>query len=117
MRETFDDALVTGWEDLEAGIFLPHSDDRHVVAAAIRANAQTIVTPNGDDFPARRSSGLREPLNLTTAQPHEAATANRSPRPQDADPPKPSSTQKSPQGRRLPRPLPQRTRPGPTDRV
>jgi len=114
MRETFDDALVTGWEDLEAGIFLPHSDDRHVVAAAIRANAQT---SNVDDFPARRSSGLREPLNSTTAQPHEAATANRSPRPQDADPPKPSSTQKSPQGRRLPRPLPQRTRPGPTDRV
>ena len=50
MRETFDDALVTGWEELEAGIFLPDSDDRHVVAAAIRADAQAIVTSNVGDF-------------------------------------------------------------------
>ena len=32
MREAFDDALVTGWEELEAGILLPDNDDRHVVA-------------------------------------------------------------------------------------
>jgi hypothetical protein len=37
MREVFDDALVTGWEELEAGILLPDNDDRHVVAAAILA--------------------------------------------------------------------------------
>lgn len=52
MREAFDDALVTGWEDLEAGISLPDIDDRHVVATAIRAGAQAIVTSNISDFPA-----------------------------------------------------------------
>lgn len=51
MREAFDDALVTGWEGLEAGITLPDEDDRHVVAAAIRAGAQAIVTFNVRDFP------------------------------------------------------------------
>ena len=51
MREAFDDALVTGWEELEAGILQPDKDDRHVVAAAIRADAQAIVTFNVDDFP------------------------------------------------------------------
>jgi hypothetical protein len=34
MRETFGDALVTGWEQLEPGIRLPDENDRHVVAAA-----------------------------------------------------------------------------------
>ncbi len=36
MREAFNDALVTGWEELESGIVLPDNDDRHVVAAACR---------------------------------------------------------------------------------
>jgi hypothetical protein len=56
MRETFYDALVTGWEELEAGLLLPDTDDQHVVAAAIRADAQAIVTANVGDFPARRSA-------------------------------------------------------------
>jgi predicted nucleic acid-binding protein len=56
MREAFDDALVTGWEELEAGILLPDNDDRHVVAAAIRADAQAIVTFNVDDFPGETLS-------------------------------------------------------------
>jgi hypothetical protein len=51
MREAFDDALVTGWEGLQAGFSLPDTDDRHVVAAAIRAGAQAIVTFNISDFP------------------------------------------------------------------
>jgi PIN domain len=51
MDAVFDDALVTGWEGLEAGIALPDQDDRHVVAAAIRGGAQAIVTANVDDFP------------------------------------------------------------------
>lgn len=51
MREAFDDALVTGGEELEAGISLPDDDDRHIVAAAIRAGAQAIVTVNVSDFP------------------------------------------------------------------
>lgn len=47
----FDDALVTGWAGLAAGIALPDQDDRHVVAAAIRGGAQAIVTANTNDFP------------------------------------------------------------------
>jgi PIN domain len=58
MREAFDDALVTGWEGLEAGISLPDTDDRHVVAAAVQAHAQAIVTSNRSDFPAATLSGL-----------------------------------------------------------
>ncbi|MDR2988098.1 MAG: PIN domain-containing protein, partial [Nocardiopsaceae bacterium] len=52
MRNAFGDALVTGWEGLEAGIILPDKDDRHVVAAAIRGGAHAIVTANLVDFPA-----------------------------------------------------------------
>jgi len=52
MRRAFDDAVVTGWDELEAGISLPDSDDRHVVAVAIRGGAQAIVTNNLVDFPA-----------------------------------------------------------------
>jgi hypothetical protein len=52
MRDAFDDALVTGWEELESAISLPDNDDRHVVAAAIRGGAQAIVTFNMSDFPA-----------------------------------------------------------------
>ncbi|WP_018638836.1 PIN domain-containing protein [Parafrankia elaeagni] len=51
MRAAFDDALVEGWEGLEAGITLPDSDDRHVVATAIRGGAHAIVTANLVDFP------------------------------------------------------------------
>ena len=56
MRGAFGDALVTGWEPLEAGIVLPDEDDRHVVAAAIQAGAQAVVTFNLRDFPARTLS-------------------------------------------------------------
>jgi len=38
------DCLVTGYEDLIAAINLPDPDDRHVLAAAIRAGAEAIVT-------------------------------------------------------------------------
>ena len=46
------DCLVTGYEKLIAGLTLPDPDDRHVLAAAIRANANVIVTFNLKDFPA-----------------------------------------------------------------
>lgn len=46
------DCLVTGYEPLIPVLDLPDPDDRHVLAAAIRARAQVIVTNNRKDFPA-----------------------------------------------------------------
>jgi len=45
------DCLITGFEQLIPGISLPDSGDAHVVAAAIRAGAQAIVTFSLRDFP------------------------------------------------------------------
>ena len=47
------DALVTGYEDLIPGLHLPDPNDRHVLAAAIRGQADVIVTMNLRDFPAQ----------------------------------------------------------------
>jgi hypothetical protein len=45
------DALVTGYEPLIDGLTLPDPDDRHVLAAAIRCDADLILTFNLKDFP------------------------------------------------------------------
>ena len=44
-------ALVTGYEDLMEGLRLPDANDRHVLAAAIRCQADVIVTANVRHFP------------------------------------------------------------------
>lgn len=54
MNQAIPDAMVTGYENLIEGINLPDPDDRHVAAAAIRCNAEVIVTLNLKDFPASR---------------------------------------------------------------
>ena len=46
------DALVSGYEELVRAIRLPDPDDRHVVAAAKRGEADVVVTANLKDFPA-----------------------------------------------------------------
>ncbi len=51
MNKAIPDCLVTGYEDLIASLHLPDQNDRHVLAAAIRAGAQSIVTFNLKDFP------------------------------------------------------------------
>lgn len=51
MDQALPDACVTGYEDLIEGLTLPDIDDRHVLAAAIRCNANVIVTFNQKDFP------------------------------------------------------------------
>jgi len=45
------DAKVTGYEPLIESLSLPDPNDRHVLAAAIRCNADAIVTFNLKDFP------------------------------------------------------------------
>ncbi len=45
------DALVTDYQHLIPGLQLPDPNDRHVLAAAIRASADVIVTINLRDFP------------------------------------------------------------------
>src|SRR5215467_7169425 len=46
------DCLVTGYENLIEKLTLPDRNDRHVLAAAILAGADVIVTFNLTDFPA-----------------------------------------------------------------
>ncbi len=47
----FPDALVRNYETLIETIDLPDTNDRHVLAAAIKTNADLIVTNNLKDFP------------------------------------------------------------------
>jgi hypothetical protein len=51
MNAAVRDCLVSGYEGLIDHLELPDPDDRHVLAAAIRANAQVIVTDNLKHFP------------------------------------------------------------------
>lgn len=47
----FPDALVTNYSGLIEGLRLPDPKDCHVLAAAIKTNANVIVTNNIKDFP------------------------------------------------------------------
>ena len=51
MIQVIPDSLVTGHEAIIESLELPDPGDRHVLAAAIRANAEVIVTSNLKDFP------------------------------------------------------------------
>src|SRR5438270_13155098 len=44
MDRSVRDCLVTGFEGLIEGLSLPNENDRHVLAAAIRCNADAIIT-------------------------------------------------------------------------
>lgn len=52
MNAAFPDAEVYGYEGLIAGLHLPDSNDRHVLAAAICGKADVIITCNTKDFPS-----------------------------------------------------------------
>jgi predicted nucleic acid-binding protein len=51
MDANVEDCLVTGYEPLVGSLTLPDPHDRHVLAAAIVAHADVIVTHNLKDFP------------------------------------------------------------------
>ncbi len=51
MNQAVPDCLVEKYHDLIPTIRLPDSNDRHVVAAAIRCGADAIVSFNKKDFP------------------------------------------------------------------
>ncbi|MEJ5055613.1 PIN domain-containing protein [Sphingobacterium sp. MYb382] len=51
-NKAFPDALVESYEGLIDSLDLPDPKDRHVLAAAIKTNADIIVTNNLKDFPS-----------------------------------------------------------------
>jgi predicted nucleic acid-binding protein len=66
MREAFPDAAVTGFERLIP--VMPNDEkDRHVLAAAVAAGAQVIVTSNLRDFPA----AALDPFGIEAQSPDE----------------------------------------------
>jgi len=52
MDRAFPAASISGFESLIPAFSLPDPDDRHVLAAAVHAKADLIVTTNLKDFPA-----------------------------------------------------------------
>lgn len=67
MNAAVPDCLVEGYEPLMEGLRLPDPDDRHVLAAAISARADVIVTFNQRDFPVEAIA----PLRLHTKHPDD----------------------------------------------
>jgi hypothetical protein len=51
MNKAFPDALVTDFESIIDSLALPDTRDRHVLAAAIKAGGDYIITHNTKDFP------------------------------------------------------------------
>jgi predicted nucleic acid-binding protein len=51
VNQSVEDCLISGYEEVIPTLQLPDPDDRHVLAAAIVAQASVIVTLNLDDFP------------------------------------------------------------------
>jgi hypothetical protein len=59
------EALVTGYQGLIPSLVLPDVKDCHVLAAAIRCNADVVVTYNIKDFPAN----VLEPYGIEAQHP------------------------------------------------
>ena len=66
MRRAFPDAEVLGYESLIDAMTCDPKD-RHVLAAAIRGDAQVLVTFNARDFPAEST----EPYDITVVSPDD----------------------------------------------
>lgn len=93
MNDNVRDCIVTDYEDLISGLELPDPRDRHVLAAAIRASADSIVTFNLKDFPASalakydiealhpddfivHQMGISQPTVISAAKRHRARLQN-----------------------------------------
>lgn len=61
------DCLVEGYEPLIASLSLPDENDRHVLAAAIKGQAEAILTFNLKDFP----DSILETFGITAIHPDE----------------------------------------------
>ena len=72
------DCLVTNYEPLIDALELPDVDDRHVLAAAIKAQAQAIVTVNLSDFPLEKL----EPLGIEPLYPDDFYKKHSLPNPE-----------------------------------
>jgi hypothetical protein len=70
MNSAVMDSCVVGYEHLIDAVSLPDPDDRHILAAAIHARADGIVTFNLGDFP----DDVLEPLNLEAIHPDDLLT-------------------------------------------
>lgn len=67
MRKALPDCLVSEYDQLIPALKLPDPDDRHVLAAAIKAGAQVIVTSNLKDFPMKSL----KPYNIEAVHPDD----------------------------------------------
>ena len=67
MNSHVPDCLIKGYESLVNGLELPDENDRHIVAAAIKGQAESIITFNLDDFP----DDVLENFDLVAIHPDE----------------------------------------------
>ncbi|MCU0352659.1 MAG: PIN domain-containing protein, partial [Cytophagales bacterium] len=96
MNKNGGDCVVVDYEHLVSKLVLPDANDRHVLAAAIQAKAQVIVTYNLKDFPlsATTAYGIEAQhpdefiMDLTSLAPEAVATAAREHRASLKNPPK-----------------------------
>jgi len=65
MNQALPSARVDGYSTLIESLTLPDPDDRHVLAAAIHAEADAIITFNLDDFP----NECLDPVQVTAFHP------------------------------------------------
>ena len=66
MNKAVGDWEVSSFEELIPSLSLPDENDRHVLAAAIKANADAIITFNLDDFPESYLSPTESRLFIPT---------------------------------------------------
>ncbi len=67
MNAAIRDVRVDGYRQLVGSLDLPDPDDRHVLAAAIRCGAQSVITHNLEDFPPEKL----EPYGIEAIPPDE----------------------------------------------